>query len=371
MKNRTLFLSLRIFSAVGGIEKSCKIIGKALGEITSKEKSSLRIFSMYDDPKDAIANPYFSFDIFKGFSKNKLRFSIAAVFQSLNADVILLSHVHLMVLGWLIKLLNPKKKIILFVHGIEFWGRLNWMQSKMISSVDLFLPVSRFSAEQMQVFNRIDPKIIKVLHHCIDPILIKKNSSTEHIELKQKYSLTDQDQLILSICRISKADRKKGYDKVIHSLVNLKSKFNSVKYLMVGPYTDDEKEFVETLASKLGLSDRLIITGYLSDEEIIRMFNIADVFILPSTKEGFGYVFVEALYFGVPVIAGNEDGAADALSNGEFGVMVDVNNLAAIEAALIQVLSDKKKHIVSRRELLSQFDYSNYKSKLYDLVYIN
>ena len=140
---------------------------------------------------------------------------------------------------------------------------------------------------------------------------------------------------------------------------------------MVGPYTDDEKEFVETLASKLGLSDRLIITGYLSDEEIIKIFNIADVFILPSTKEGFGYVFVEALYFGVPVIAGNEDGAAEALCNGKFGVMVDVSDYNAIESAITDVLSGKNKHIVNRQDLLSQFDYSNYKSKLCDLVYIN
>ena len=324
---------------------------------------------MYDCQEDAKENAYFNDQFFKGFSKKKFTYSIASIYQSFTSDVILLSHVHLIALGWIIKLLNSKKKIVLFVHGIEFWGRLSWLQSKMISSVDLFLPVSNFTSKQMQLNNQIDSRKIKLLKHCLDPVLIQKRNSNDPAVTKKKLGISDEDKMILSLCRISKTDRNKGYVKIIHSLVNIKSAYPSCKYVLAGPYTEEEKKYLECLASDLCVSNRLIITGYLSDDEIVSLFSIADVFILPSTKEGFGYVFVEALYYGLPVIAGNHDGSSDALYNGAFGKLIDVNDQVAIDDALIEVLSDKIKFIISRDQVLLQFNYLNYKNKLYDLLY--
>ena len=65
-----LFLTLRVFSATGGIEKVCRVAGKALEEICEEDKSSLAVFSMYDN-KNQIIEKYFSSSIFRGFKPHQ------------------------------------------------------------------------------------------------------------------------------------------------------------------------------------------------------------------------------------------------------------------------------------------------------------
>jgi glycosyltransferase involved in cell wall biosynthesis len=62
---------------------------------------------------------------------------------------------------------------------------------------------------------------------------------------------------------------------------------------------------------------------------------------MPSKQEGFGIVFIEALACGKPVLAGNQDGSAEALRNGELGVLVDPNNIKEIADNLIQILKNE------------------------------
>ena len=72
--NKTLFLTLRVFSATGGIEKVCKVMGKALYEDSIQNDGLVQICSMYDRQQDAVDNVYFPAENFKGFGINKLLF---------------------------------------------------------------------------------------------------------------------------------------------------------------------------------------------------------------------------------------------------------------------------------------------------------
>ena len=56
------------------------------------------------------------------------------------------------------------------------------------------------------------------------------------------------------------------------------------------------------------MADRVEFPGYVSDEGLPSLFSRADLFVMPSRKEGFGIVFLESLTCGLPVIAGNRDG---------------------------------------------------------------
>ena len=71
------------------------------------------------------------------------------------------------------------------------------------------------------------------------------------------------------------------------------------------------------------LEENVLLTGFIKEEEVIDHYLLADAFIMPSTMEGFGIVFIEAMACGVPVIAGNIDGSPDALKNGELGTLIN------------------------------------------------
>ena len=82
---------------------------------------------------------------------------------------------------------------------------------------------------------------------------------------------------------------------------------------------------------------------------------------MPSKKEGFGLVFIEAMFYGKPVIAGNRDGSVDALGNGDFGLLVNPNEVVEIAAAINQVFENQQAYIPNREKVLNRFGYKEYK----------
>ena len=121
----------------------------------------------------------------------------------------------------------------------------------------------------------------------------------------------------------------------------------------------------------------MILTGFVHDEEVADHYLLADVFILPSLKEGFGIVFIEAMACGLPVVAGNKDGSVDALKNGELGTLVDPGNEAEILQALKSCLSGavKNKGGQARKELQQKvyetFGFDTFKQNLQKALALN
>jgi len=97
------------------------------------------------------------------------------------------------------------------------------------------------------------------------------------------------------------------------------------------------------------------------------IFLLADLFVLPSKKEGFGIVFIEALACGLPVICGNADGSLDAIRNGELGVAINVEDLDQLEQAIDESL--KKPLTAEKRKTLQQqcLQYFNEKDYIISL----
>ena len=141
-----------------------------------------------------------------------------------------------------------------------------------------------------------------------------------------------------------------------------------VKYILAGGYEDAEKHYIDKMIAKFGLQDNVIITGFLLEEELAAHFALADIYVMPSVKEGFGIVFVEAMYYRTLVIAGNADGSTDALLNGKLGLLIEPENPKAITEALQKMLANKKKYEPNHALLMNNFGYENYKRKLEEIL---
>jgi glycosyltransferase involved in cell wall biosynthesis len=86
------------------------------------------------------------------------------------------------------------------------------------------------------------------------------------------------------------------------------------------------------------LQDCVTLAGFISDTELCDYYNLCDTFAMPSHGEGFGIVYLEAMACGKPTLAGNRDGAQDALCHGKLGALVDPDDSSAIAQTLIQIL---------------------------------
>ncbi|MBC7873226.1 MAG: glycosyltransferase family 4 protein, partial [Ferruginibacter sp.] len=364
MHNLTLFLTLRVFSATGGIEKVSRVMGKALQELVSEEKGeSLKVLSMYDNPGDGSSN-YFPASIFQGFGKNKSKFVMEASRQGINAKQVILSHGNLLLAGYFIKLFSPKTRLVLIAHGIEVWSSFSFWKRYMLGKCDLVIAVSNFTKARMISVHGFDERKITVLNNCLDPFLQLPLPPAKNSLLLKRYALHPDDIVLITLTRLSYKERYKGYDNVLYAVKGLKEKYPQIRYLLVGKYDELEKTRMDDIITSLGLENNIIFTGFIPDEELAAHYNIADLYIMPSKKEGFGIVFIEAMYYGKPVIAGNKDGSADALANGQFGLLVNPDNRQEIIDAIVKVLSNITCYKPKLEEVLDKFSYPVYKENL-------
>lgn len=109
--------------------------------------------------------------------------------------------------------------------------------------------------------------------------------------------------------------------------------------VLSGDKSDSYYEIL-TLIEKLGIKDRVIFTGYISDEERTVLYNHADVFIYPSKYEGFGLVVLEAMSHNCPVMVTNTSSLPEAV--GDAGIIVELNDIQAFAQEIVALTQDEE-----------------------------
>lgn len=362
MQHKVLFLSLRTFSGTGGIEQVSKVAGKAMYEICKEQGDDLQVFCMYDKSGDADSR-YFPPGIFKGFGIKKWRFVADSVRYGSKRQLVVLSHIHLLPAGYLIKLISPKTKLILLAHGIEVFEKFSILKRKMLRQCDQILAVSKFTKDTLIKQSMLPEHKFKVLNNCLDPLLEEPVETEKSTDLLARYGFHKDDTILMTLGRLSFNEGYKGYDLVIESLYQLQQSHPELKYLVIGQYDAMEKKRLDQLIESFDVKDRVVLTGFIPDTELAAHFNLADIYVMPSEKEGFGIAFIEAMYYNKPVIAGNKDGSVDALLNGKLGLLVNPGSKEEVLQAIEKVLCNRNKFLPDHNLLMEHFSYPVYKEK--------
>lgn len=323
--------------------------------------------SLYDN-KETVTTPYFSSTSFQGFSKNRGHFIVKSFGEGIKNRVVVLSHVNLLLVGYLIKLFSPGTQLVLIAHGIELWKPLPFFKRQFLKSIDCFVAVSQFTKEKLQQLFAVTENKCVVINNCLDPFLPTPATADNRQKWRQQLNIDKEATVLLTLSRLSVKEKNKGYDKVLTAIKELEKEFPDLRYLFVGKYEESEKERLDELAASLGIKMPLIFTGFVDDNLLSFYYNVADVYMMPSEKEGFGISFIEAMYYSIPVIAGNRDGSVDALLNGLLGTLVDPRNQNEITSALRNVLLHPEAFQPNQELLMKHFSYPVYKSKWMQVV---
>jgi glycosyltransferase involved in cell wall biosynthesis len=182
--------------------------------------------------------------------------------------------------------------------------------------------------------------------------------------IRQKYQIAEEAIVILSVGRLVK---RKGFDRVINYLPTLLAEGINVYYLICGQGSMELE--LKFLANSLGVESHVIFAGYVADEELADYYAACDIFSMLTffdskvrSIEGFGIVYLEAGYFGKPVIASRIGGVEDAVIHGENGLLVDPNSGNQMLEMLRQLCTDKelREHLGCRgRELANRITFHN------------
>jgi phosphatidyl-myo-inositol dimannoside synthase len=233
---------------------------------------------------------------------------------------------------------HPRVPVVVLAHGNEYlgWGwRRRWRISNALKKVDGVLANSRYTAGLVRPYAGAD-LAVNVLH---PPIEALPDAEPEAVA-RLAEQVGRARPLLVSVGRL---EPRKGFDKVIAVLPQLVRRFPDLKFALAGDGPDRAR--LSTMARDKGVAGRVAFLGQVDDAMPTALLSSADLFVMPTRRagqsvEGYGIVYAEAAWYGVPSVAGAEGGGAEAVVDGETGCVVAGDDEQAVLRGIEQLLSD-------------------------------
>lgn len=183
-------------------------------------------------------------------------------------------------------------------------------------------------------------KIEVIADGSISGVDIKKFSPSKesNIKVRREYGIADESQIVLFLGRLNK---DKGLRELSHAINIVAPSVKGVHWLIVGPDEGGLTSYIKNVTK--GNEEYVHIVG--PTKEADKYMAAADIFCLPSYREGFGTSILEAAASGVPAVASRIYGLTDAVEDGVTGVLVDPKSSSLLADALIDLLNDKARLI--------------------------
>lgn len=250
------------------------------------------------------------------------------------------------------------KPLILHVHTTEFdrsggLGNEEYayqIEKAGFENADKIIAVSNFLKNRIINYYGIDEGKIEVVHNAIDfdGVIKKKTNKKEKV--------------VLYFGRIT---LHKGPDYFIRAAKRVLDVYKDVVFVMAG--TGEMLPKMIELSAELGIADRVLFTGYLSDEEVKKIYQLADLYVLPSVSEPFGLTVLEAVSNGTPVLLSKNSGVREVLRNCLLVDFWDVNDMANKIIAALTHTSMRECLIEGSYKELQKISWDEQANKVIDI----
>ncbi len=242
----------------------------------------------------------------------------------------------------IIKNENLKKtKSFCLLHSKEInhekGSSLNKRLLNSTSKADFIIANSNFTKE-LAIKVGINPSKI----HVIFPGITKPKIIENLYKIKAAKIFGESFPKIITVARL---DKRKGQDKILMLIKNLKIKFPKIKYACVG--SGNEEKNLLKLSKELSLEKEVVFLKNIDFNLKIGLISESNLFLMPSriekkSVEGFGISFIEAASYGVGSIGGKDGGASDAISHNKTGLICDGNDLNSIYDTVLNFFQNEK-----------------------------
>jgi glycosyltransferase involved in cell wall biosynthesis len=227
-----------------------------------------------------------------------------------------------------------------FAHGfIEESRKLrlyNRIERLVLRRADMVVAVAE-SMKALLTRSGIAARKIRVVHNAID--LSEATSQISRNEIRQRHGLTPAHKVIGVIGRLSP---EKGQMVFLRAMEKTVRSIPGVKAFIVGDGPD--RAVLEAFCREKGLNEHVLFLGY--QERIADFYQVMDLLVLPSLSEGLPNTVLEAMTFGVAVLATTVGGVPEIVQNGN-GMMVPPNDPEALAERMVELLGqDALRHAI-------------------------
>jgi len=234
--------------------------------------------------------------------------------------------------------------VLVELHRIHHSRLARSTVKALFASASAIVANSQWTREQTQTVLRevglsSQAEAVKIVPLGADPELFKPGVDTR--EVKARYRLNGGPWLVT----VARLEDYKGIDTALKTLARLRSNGTEVNYLVVG--AGKRGAAYKKLAEELKVADQVRFVGNVPDTELPALYNAASAYVGLTRKtvggrvEGFGIALAEASACGLPVIAGRSGGVAEAVKEGETGLIVDPEDTEEIATAITRLLDDQ------------------------------
>jgi phosphatidylinositol alpha-1,6-mannosyltransferase len=195
---------------------------------------------------------------------------------------------------------------------------------------------------------------------CLDP---ERTASWER-ELAAHHPPREAAALIVG--RMWSEERGKGHDALLEAWPAVRSRVPAAELWIVGD--GDDRERLAAKAREAGVGDAVRFLGRVADRDLGDLYRRAALLAMPSRQEGFGLVYAEALWHGLPCVGSSADAAAEVIDAGETGLLVPYGDAPALGDAVASLLADPERRRrmgeAGARRARERFAYARFRDEL-------
>lgn len=290
-----------------------------------------------------------------GGSRARLaRALLSAVLRHRHAFV-LFGHVNLAPLALLLPRVAARPRYGVWCYGIDVWSPLRRSRRRALRHARLLLSISSYTTERLIRVQGADPARVRLVP-CAYSLPGEARGPVDEAAAPR----------LLSVSRLDAGEARKGIDTVIRTMPRLIAHYPSLRYDIIGRGADMPR--LQALATDLGVREHVVFHGFVPDADLRAAYTACDVFVLPSGKEGFGIVYLEAMAEGRPVVAARAGGVPDVVVDGETGLLAPFGDVDAVCGALRTLLADpalrQRMGAAGRARVLTQFSLDRFVGRL-------
>jgi glycosyltransferase involved in cell wall biosynthesis len=242
----------------------------------------------------------------------------------------------------------------------KFMVSFNWFlrvfEEKMLERSNKIIAVSDFTRRELLQYYKVKEDKIRVIHNGVD--VDKFKPATDKLKAKAEVGFNPEDKAILSVGRLY---ARKGLFTLIESIALVTGKFKNAKFIIAGKGLSNEMKKLVSYATKLGVKDNIVFTGYFPDKKLPRLYQAADVFAFSTFYENLPFAVLEALSTGLPVVTTNVGGIPEMIEDGRNGFLVQPFNSRELADRILYYLEHpaaaSEMALLARKTIENQFDW--------------